>query len=148
VAAARAGAVAIVVIVADQLSKAAVRNSIAPGEERKLLPGVQLVDARNPGVAFHFLPGHQLLVSVIVAVVLVALLGYFAAHLTRPLLWLPTGMLLGGALGNVIDRVRVGWVTDFIQLPLGWPPFNLADTAITLGVVVLVVVVDRARVAR
>jgi signal peptidase II len=148
VAATRAAAVALVVIAADQLSKAAVRGSIAPGEERKLLPGVQLVDTRNRGVAFGFLPGHHLVVSVIVAAVLVSLLAYFARHLSRPLLWLPTGMLLGGALGNVIDRVRLGWVTDFVKLPLGWPPFNLADAAITIGVLVLVVVADRTRAQR
>ncbi len=49
-------------------------------------------------------------------------------------MWLPTGMLIGGALGNIIDRIRDGSVTDFIKLPLGWPPFNLADASITLGI--------------
>lgn len=132
-------------IAVDQLSKHAVRSSIAPGEERKVLPGIQLVNTHNRGVAFGFLPGHHLAVTVIVAVVLAALILYFVRHLSRPLLWLPTGMLLGGALGNVIDRVRLGSVTDFIKLPLGWPPFNVADAAITLGVVVLVVVADRTR---
>ena len=67
------------------------------------------------------------------------LLVYFARHATRPLIWLPTGMLLGGALGNVVDRLRHGSVTDFIKLPLGWPPFNLADASITLGVLILFV---------
>ena len=61
------------------------------------------------------------------------LLVYFARHATTPLIWLPTGMLLGGALGNILDRLRHGSVTDFIKLPLGWPPFNLADASITLG---------------
>ena len=53
-------------------------------------------------------------------------------------------MLLGGALGNILDRLRDGSVTDFIKLPLGWPPFNLADTSITLGVVLLFLVVDHS----
>jgi signal peptidase II len=56
--------------------------------------------------------------------------------------WLPTGLLLGGALSNILDRVRDGSVTDFIKLPLGWPPFNLADAAITVGVVILALVVE------
>ena len=54
-------------------------------------------------------------------------------------------MLIGGALGNVIDRMRGGSVTDFVKLPLGWPPFNLADASITLGILALVIVVDRTR---
>ena len=54
-------------------------------------------------------------------------------------------MLIGGALGNVIDRIRGGSVTDFVKLPLGWPPFNVADAAITLGILALVIVVDRGR---
>ena len=55
-----------------------------------------------------------------------ALLAFFATHSRRPLVWLPTGLLLGGALGNLIDRLREGSVTDFIKLPL-WPAFNVAD---------------------
>ena len=51
----------------------------------------------------------------------------------------------GGALGNIIDRVRSGSVTDFVKLPLGWPPFNLADASITIGIVVLFLVIDHAR---
>ena len=60
-------------------------------------------------------------------------------------MWLPTGMLVGGALGNIIDRVGGGSVTDFIKLPLGWPPFNLADASITLGILVLFLIVDGSR---
>ena len=57
-------------------------------------------------------------------------------------IWLPTGLLLGGALGNIIDRVREGAVIDFVKLP-HWPAFNVADSAITIGVVVLLVVMER-----
>jgi signal peptidase II len=133
------------VVAADQLSKRAVEDSIVPGEERRLLPGVQLVHTRNHGVAFGFLPGDQVLVTVLIGAALVLLLLYFARHCTQPLLWLPTGMLLGGALGNIIDRVRIGAVTDFVKLPLGWPPFNLADASITLGIVILFLLIEHAR---
>jgi signal peptidase II len=141
----RVGLVAFAVVVADQLTKHAVEESIVPGEERGVLPGVELVNTRNHGVAFGFLPGSHTAVTVVIALALVALLAYFARHSTQPLIWLPTGMLLGGAIGNVVDRVREGAVTDFVKLPLGWPPFNLADASITLGVVVLFVLIDRAR---
>jgi len=78
-------------------------------------------------------------------VALVALLVYFTRHADRSMIWLPTGMLLGGAAGNIVDRLREGAVTDFIKLPLGWPPFNLADTSITLGILILFVLIDRSR---
>lgn len=141
----RAAAVAAAVVAADQLSKRAVEGSIVPGEERKLLPGIELVHTRNHGVAFGFLPGSHLGVTILIAVALLALLLYFARNRTLRLIWLPTGMLVGGAIGNVVDRVRDGAVTDFIKLPLGWPPFNLADAAITLGIVILFLVIDHAR---
>lgn len=141
----RAGLVLIAVIAADQLSKRAVEHSIVPGEERKLLPGIQLVDTRNHGVAFGFLPGNHIAVTILIALALLLLLAYFARHTAEPLIWLPTGMLLGGALGNILDRLRDGSVTDFIKLPLGWPPFNLADTSITLGVLLLIIAIEAPR---
>jgi signal peptidase II len=131
--------------VADQLSKHAIRHSIVPGEEHSVLPGLQLVNTRNNGVAFGFLPGDHIAVTLVIGLALLALLVYFALHATRPLIWLPTGMLIGGALGNILDRLREGAVTDFIKLPLGWPPFNLADTSITLGVLLLVIVLEGPR---
>ncbi len=141
---ARAALVIVVVVGADQLSKHAVERSIVPGEERGLLPGVELVNTRNHGVAFGFLPGHHLLVTAIVGLALLALLVYFVRNSARRLIWLPTGMLIGGAAGNIIDRLRHGSVTDFVKLPLGWPPFNLADSAITLGVLILVLLIEHA----
>ncbi len=137
-----------IVVALDQLSKRAVEHSIAPGEERNVLPGVQLVDTRNHGIAFGFLHGSDTIVTVLIGLALLALLAYFAMHSRDALIWLPTGMLIGGALGNVIDRIRAGSVTDFIKLPLGWPPFNLADSSITLGVIALFLVIEHARHAR
>ena len=140
---------AIVVLAAvvglDQLSKHAVEHSIVPGEERRLLPGIQLVDTRNHGVAFGFLPGSHVGVTVLIGVALLVLLIYFALHATRRFMWLPTGMLIGGALGNILDRLRDGSVTDFIKLPLGWPLFNLADASITLGILILFLLIDSPR---
>jgi signal peptidase II len=141
----RAALVLIGVVVVDQLSKRAVEHSIVPGEERKFLPGIQLVDTRNHGVAFGFLPGNHLGVTVLIGIALLLLIAYFLRHVERPLIWLPTGMLLGGALGNILDRLRDGAVTDFVKLPLGWPPFNLADTSITLGILILFFLLEHSR---
>jgi signal peptidase II len=138
-------AVVVAVVALDQLTKRLVDHSIVPGEERKLLPGVQLVHTTNHGVAFGLLPGSQLGVTLLIGVALLVLVVYFALHSAQPLIWLPTGMLLGGALGNILDRLREGAVTDFIKLPLGWPPFNLADTSITLGVLLLFLTVEHSR---
>ena len=133
------------VVALDQLTKHLVDHSIVPGEERKLLPGIQLVHTSNHGVAFGLLPKDQLAVTVLIGLALLALLAYFATHATQRLIWLPTGMLLGGAVGNVVDRLRDGAVTDFIKLPLGWPPFNLADASITLGILLLFLTVESSR---
>jgi signal peptidase II len=140
-----ASAVVALVLVLDQLSKHAVRHSVVAGEEQRFLPGVELVNTRNHGVAFGFLPGSRIGVTILIGLALAVLFIYFALHLSHRLIWLPTGMLIGGALGNIIDRLKDGSVTDFIKLPLGWPPFNLADASITLGIVVLFFVIDHAR---
>jgi signal peptidase II len=102
---------------------------------------------RNNGVAFNQLAGGGVLVTIVVGAALLALLAYFATHLDKPLVWLPTGMLLGGALGNIVDRARDGAVTDFIKLP-AWPAFNVADMSITFGVFVLLYVIERGGAAR
>ena len=133
------------VVALDQLSKHAVEDSIVPGEERKLLPGIELVNTRNHGIAFGFLPGSDAIVTALIGLALVALIVYFSRHTRDALIWLPTGMLIGGAVGNIVDRVRAGSVTDFVKLPLGWPPFNVADMSITLGVLALFLVVEHAR---
>jgi signal peptidase II len=140
----RSGAVMAVVIVLDQATKAIVRSGVAVGDRDGVLPGVEIVHVRNEGVAFSRFSGGGTVVAVIVGAALLALVAYFVTHLDKPLVWLPTGMLLGGALGNVIDRIRDGAVTDFIKLP-AWPAFNVADVSITFGVLVLLYVTERPR---
>jgi signal peptidase II len=148
VASLRALAVVAVVVALDQLTKHLLESSLRQGEESKWLPGIAFVNTRNRGIAFGVEPGSYALVSVVIGLALVALLVYFLRHATRPLIWLPTGLLFGGAIGNVIDRAREGAVTDFIKLPLGWPPFNLADASITIGVILLILLVGREDAGR
>jgi signal peptidase II len=141
----RAVLVLVLVLALDQLTKHLVAHSIVQGEQVRFMPGIELVDTRNHGVAFGLEAGNQLIVTILVGLALLALLVYFATHASRPLIWLPTGLLLGGALGNLLDRIRDGSVVDFVRLPLGWPPFNLADASIVLGVALLLFVIESPR---
>jgi signal peptidase II len=136
----RAGALAAAVIGLDQLTK----HTVVPSHEQKLIPGLKLVNVHNTGVAFGVFSGGGAVVLVVTLAALALLVFYFATHPDRRGLWIPTGLLLGGALGNLIDRVANGAVTDFIKLP-HWPAFNLADSAITVGVVALVYVLESGR---
>jgi signal peptidase II len=137
----RAALVAAIVIGLDQLTKHTAALSTSAREGRSVFLGVKLVSVRNRGVAFGFLSGGGGVVLAITLLALAALLIYFVLRPERRLLWLPTGLLIGGAIGNLIDRIAHGSVTDFIKLPL-WPAFNLADTAITFGVLALLWVLE------
>ena len=137
----RAVAVGVVVVVADQLTKVIVRSSIERGDAVPVLPGVELVNTRNRGIAFGLFSEAGVLLVVLALAAMAVLVGIFVAHAGTPLAWLPTGLLLGGATGNLIDRVREGAVTDFISLP-AWPAFNVADSAITVGVLALLYVLE------
>jgi signal peptidase II len=128
----------------DQLTKHTIAAGIDPGETKKFLPAINLVHVRNTGVAFGFLSGGGAVVLVFTLFALIGLVGFLAARPARPWLWLPTGMLVGGALGNLIDRLGSGSVIDFIKLP-AWPAFNVADMSITFGVIALVLVLELGR---
>jgi signal peptidase II len=141
---ARAAALGAAVVGLDQLLKRTVVQGIAPGQKENFLPGVHIVHVRNTGVAFGFFSGGGTLVLVLTLAALGLLVGYFVLHPERRGLWIPTGLLVGGAIGNLVDRLINGAVTDFIKLPY-WPAFNVADMAITFGVLALLYVLDVAR---
>jgi signal peptidase II len=134
--------VAVAVVVADQVAKAIVRSEISRFDEHELFLGIKLINTRNTGVAFSMFSGGGPFVVIIAFVALGALVAFFFTHLHKPLVWLPTGLLLGGAAGNLIDRIRSGGVTDFIKFP-HWPAFNVADICVTLGVLSLIYVLER-----
>lgn len=137
----RAGLVAAGTLAADQATKALVRATVERGGEEELVLGIRLVNSRNSGIAFGLFAGGGVLLIAFALAALTVLLVFFARHRDRPLVWLPTGLLLGGAAGNLVDRAVEGAVTDFIDLP-AWPAFNLADTAITVGVLTLLYVLE------
>ncbi len=130
-----------VVVAVDQATKQIADRSVPRGDAVDVFPGLEIVNARNTGVAFGALAGGGILVALLIAISLVLLLGYFALHRDQPWLWLPVGLLLGGALGNLADRAREGAVIDFID-PVAWPAFNLADACIVVGVFALLYVVE------
>jgi signal peptidase II len=136
-----AGLVVALVLLVDQGTKGLVRASIDAGEQRDVLGPLSFVNVHNRGVAFGFLGDGGAIVLVVTLAALALLLGYFARHAERPLLWLPTGLVLGGAFGNLVDRIHQGYVTDFIHVP-HWPAFNVADMCITGGVVALLLVLE------
>jgi signal peptidase II len=135
--------VAAVVLVVDQLSKAAVVAGIPRGDRVRVIPDVlELVHVRNPGIAGGRLADAGTPVVVLVSVVaLTGVLLLLRRSGIRRGLWLPIGLLLGGGIGNLVDRLRTGAVTDFLQLGGGDGAANLADQAIVLGIVVLIVLI-------
>ncbi len=131
-------AVGAIVVAVDQMTKTLAENGIDRGDRVEVLPFVDFVHVLNKGVAFGFLgSGGQGVVLAVTIAALILVLGWFTTHPDRKGGWLAVGLLAGGAIGNLIDRLTGEGVTDFIDLPL-WPSFNVADIAITLGAVLLV----------
>jgi signal peptidase II len=138
---ARAAATCGLVVALDQATKQLVDTRIARGDSVNVFFGLDITNTRNTGVAFGALKGGGLVVAILIGVSLALLIGYFVANRDMPWLWLPVGLLLGGALGNLADRARSGAVIDFID-PVAWPAFNVADACIVVGVLGLLWVVE------
>jgi signal peptidase II len=131
------------VVAIDQGTKAIATSALSPGERSEVLPFLAFENTRNEGIAFGL--GGDVSTAVIaagLALLLVLLVSLAVSSRPSAMIWLPAGLLAGGALGNLADRVRDEAVTDFIDLPL-WPTFNLADVAIVAGVILLLVGVGR-----
>jgi signal peptidase II len=132
-----AGLVCALVLAADQAAKAAIEAHIVVGEYVEVLGPLELTLSHNTGVAFGLAGGAGVKLILVTAVAL-GVIGYlFARNPLRPGMWVAVGLLAGGALGNLVDRLRHDAVTDFIAVG-SWPPFNLADVSITVGVLLLV----------
>lgn len=136
-----AGVVTAVAVTVDQVTKQLVVHSIGRGEEVKFFLGIDLTYVRNKGVAFGALGGGGGLVTALTLGAVVLLAIYFGFNTAKRGLWLPFGMVAGGALGNLADRVRDGAVIDFLD-PILWPAFNLADVSIVIGILGLLYVIE------
>lgn len=133
------------VILLDQVSKQFINALMIEGEVLVLLPFFNVILAYNPGAAFSFLSdqgGWQRWFFIVLAFVVTAVMLAWLSRLKREERWtaVALGLIIGGAVGNLIDRVWLGHVIDFIQLhyaDLYFPAFNVADSAITLGVAIM-----------
>jgi signal peptidase II len=133
-----AGALCGLVVAVDQGLKAIIQSNLYPGEHVDVVGPFGLTLAHNTGVAFGLAGGGGgLLVGF--ALASLAFIGWlFSRDPTRPWMWVAVGLLAGGALGNLADRIRADAVTDYVDV-FSWPPFNLADVSITVGVLLLAV---------
>lgn len=134
-------AVAVLVLILDQLTKRLAVQAVPRGTSEQFLPLIDLVHVRNDGVAFSSFAGQPWIVGLLVVAALAALTWWFVRNRTVRFAWLAAGMLAGGAIGNVLDRIIEGAVIDFLKPP-NWPAFNLADMAIVGGMALLVLVVE------
>ena len=132
----------LLIVVADQLSKAWIRANLPEGHSFFEIGFFRLVHARNTGAAFGLFPD-QSLALIVVGIVGITVILIFALVIHRRFPWfdsglgkLALGLVLGGTAGNLIDRLRFGYVTDFIDFDF-WPTFNIADSAVTVGCIIL-----------
>lgn len=141
--------VAAIIVILDQVSKWLVVKSIPLYDKVPFLPFLDITHIRNPGAAFGIfsdLPEQARLIFFAVVLITAVVVIFYFLKRTGPadgLLRFSLGLILGGAIGNSIDRFRLRYVTDFIDFhwfgdpALHWPPFNIADSAITIGVILI-----------
>ena len=128
---------ALLVVIIDQVSKHFIRTGLTLGQKMPEEGFFQITYSVNTGGVFGLFADQAFLITIIAAVGIIAILIYsrypaFNGLLVR----ISLGLILGGAVGNLIDRIRFGWVTDFIDIG-GWPVFNLGDSAIVIGVILI-----------
>lgn len=133
------GAIALAALVADQVTKQIVVSTLERGDSYAVLGPLSIHHVHNPGIAFGIFSTWAGPVTLLTAVAILWMVGYFAkAGARHPVLPIALGFLIGGSLGNLVDRLRLGHVTDFLDFTY-WPAFNLADTFIVSGVGILLV---------
>jgi signal peptidase II len=142
--------VAALVIAADRITKMAIVSNLDPGAWREIMPGLALTHVHNRGIAFSLFSNSGNLTRVFLHLVIFTSVVIIAAMLVRHarhsrVAGLAFGLILGGAIGNLIDRVLYGWVIDFIHVwvrwgekTMAWPDFNIADASISVGAVLLI----------
>jgi signal peptidase II len=141
---------AVLVVVADRISKIMILDRLEPGAWMEVMPGIALTHVHNRGIAFSLFAGGGTLTRILLHLVIFTSVVIIAAMVVRHghhsrIAGFAFGLILGGAVGNLIDRVLYGWVIDFVHLwarfggrTWSWPDFNVADASITIGAVLLV----------
>jgi signal peptidase II len=129
--------VAVAAIAADQLTKQVIARTLTVGDSVEIVGPFSIRHVENSGIAFGLFASRTTFVIAITAIAVGWMVWFFARSGRRhPVLPVALGFVLGGSIANLIDRVRLGHVTDFLDLE-AWPAFNLADTFIVVGVAVL-----------
>lgn len=129
----------------DQVTKSAAFQVVANHGEIQVAPFLNVTSGRNTGVAFGLATGGDPILLIAVAAAVVAVVLVMIVRAASPLCRAALGMILGGGIGNIADRLRFGGVRDFVDLHWGglhWPTFNLADAFITVGVVIVLIASD------
>lgn len=137
------GSVALFVVLADQITKALIRASLAPGEVLFDIGVFRIVHVQNTGAAFGIFKDHSITIVItsIIGIIVILLLVFLVRSRWSFLesMWVRVGMAMvtGGTIGNnLIDRLRQGYVTDFVDFKI-WPAWNIADASITVGVIII-----------
>jgi signal peptidase II len=135
---------ACVITIADQIVKGLIRTNLSLGEVLFEIGPVKILHLQNTGAAFGFFTDFTLILS-IVSIIGLLLILFFLRYIPRTSIFgsVTLGLIFGGALGNLIDRIRLGYVTDFIYVRLWhdfyWPAFNIADSCISIGAILLII---------
>ena len=136
------GGIALLVILADQLSKTWIRDNLDWGQSLFDTGFFQILHVHNTGAAFGIFKGHSLTLTIVdfVGIVVILLLVFVLrsrwSFLDSMLVMSGIGLVMGGTVGNLIDRLSVGHVTDFLDFKV-WPVFNVADASVTIGVIII-----------
>ena len=137
-------AVVAAAVAGDQLTKHVVTNRLALGDSSHVIGPLSIHRVENSGIAFGLFTSATAVVIALTALAVIWMLVYFArAGARHPVIPAALGLLIGGSVSNLVDRVRLGHVTDFIDFGW-WPAFNLADTFIVIGVAVLLLALTSA----
>ncbi len=138
--------VALAAVTADQVTKHVVSSSLALDESEHVVGPLSIHHVQNSGIAFGLFSSATVIVTAVTAAAVVWMLVFFARSGARhPVLPAALGLLIGGSVSNLVDRIRLHHVTDFIDLKW-WPAFNLADSFIVVGVAILLgalIIADR-----
>ncbi len=135
-------------IASDQVTKYLIRENLSPYEVIKIIPGINIVHVSNTGAAFGILRGAGNSFFIIISLVAIAVIFYLLFKEKRH--FIPYSLILSGAIGNLLDRIFIGHVTDFIDIYAGrfhWPAFNVADSCLTIGIILLGIQLIRERSA-
>ena len=130
---------ALIIIFSDQLTKFLIRKNFQLNESIPIIKNIfHLTYVNNTGSAFSFFQGYNLF-FIIFSIAVIAAIVYYIIKIkeNEKLMQFAAGLLLGGTIGNLIDRIYIGSVTDFLDFRI-WPIFNIADSAVTISVILLV----------